>query len=250
MSQKVGSCRLHWLTVCLNTTALALVSKRSNQFQRESGEAEAIEGSRPTGQARQVWQNLRGGQVGRTRKVRETWQAKAAKRSWSQRSTIRARVGERGRSRDKLGVWICKRQQGPRPRGGKARRGGMEVRAAVAQLHQSTCFRRHLSSTRRPSTCMRTARQLFLTARLCAKRTRWRFFSANNSVKLAGRLRGRFRARTAILDCDRGWLAAVGRGYGESRLHQWRGAGPMRSQAAARMVQRVSMGRSTQMRAD
>ena len=27
MSQKVGSCRLHWLTVCLNTTALALVSK-------------------------------------------------------------------------------------------------------------------------------------------------------------------------------------------------------------------------------
>ena len=32
MSQKVGSCRLHWLTVCLNTTPLALVSKSSNRF--------------------------------------------------------------------------------------------------------------------------------------------------------------------------------------------------------------------------
>ena len=32
MSQKVGSCRLHWLTVCLNTTALALVSKVTTDF--------------------------------------------------------------------------------------------------------------------------------------------------------------------------------------------------------------------------
>ena len=32
MSQKVGSCRLHWLTVCLNTTALALVSKVTADF--------------------------------------------------------------------------------------------------------------------------------------------------------------------------------------------------------------------------
>ena len=32
MSQKVGNCRLHWLTVCLNTTALALVSKVTTNF--------------------------------------------------------------------------------------------------------------------------------------------------------------------------------------------------------------------------
>ena len=32
MSQKVGSCRLHRLTVCLNTTALALVSKVTTDF--------------------------------------------------------------------------------------------------------------------------------------------------------------------------------------------------------------------------
>ena len=32
MSQKVGSCRLHRLTVCLNITALALVSKVTTDF--------------------------------------------------------------------------------------------------------------------------------------------------------------------------------------------------------------------------
>ena len=32
MSEKVGSCRLHRLTVCLNTTALALVSKVTTDF--------------------------------------------------------------------------------------------------------------------------------------------------------------------------------------------------------------------------
>ena len=32
MSQKVGSCRLHWLIVCLNNTTLALVSKVTTGF--------------------------------------------------------------------------------------------------------------------------------------------------------------------------------------------------------------------------
>ena len=35
MSQKVGSRRLHWLTVCLNITTLALVSKVTTYFSRE-----------------------------------------------------------------------------------------------------------------------------------------------------------------------------------------------------------------------
>ena len=40
MSQKVGSCRLHWLTVCLNTTALALVSKVTTDFNERERERE------------------------------------------------------------------------------------------------------------------------------------------------------------------------------------------------------------------
>ena len=40
MSQKVGSCRLHWLTVCLNTTALALVSKVTTDFNEIERERE------------------------------------------------------------------------------------------------------------------------------------------------------------------------------------------------------------------
>ena len=40
MSQKVGSCRLHWLTVCLNTTALALESKVTTDFNERERERE------------------------------------------------------------------------------------------------------------------------------------------------------------------------------------------------------------------
>ena len=40
MSQKVGSCRLHWLTVCLNTTALALVIKVTTDFNERERERE------------------------------------------------------------------------------------------------------------------------------------------------------------------------------------------------------------------
>ena len=40
MSQKVGSCRLHRLTVCLNTTALAIVSKVTTDFNERERETE------------------------------------------------------------------------------------------------------------------------------------------------------------------------------------------------------------------
>ena len=46
MSQKVGSCRLHWLTVCLNTTALALVSKVTTDFNEREKERRQETGDR------------------------------------------------------------------------------------------------------------------------------------------------------------------------------------------------------------
>ena len=53
MSQKVGSCRLHWLTVCLNTTALALVSKVTTDFnEREREKERRSEGERGSGRGR------------------------------------------------------------------------------------------------------------------------------------------------------------------------------------------------------